>query len=328
LTKRVVFMGTPAFAGPALAALDAVKAVDVALVVTQPDRPAGRGRNLAAPPVKELAIALGLEVYQPVTLRDKESRAPLVTLEPDLVVVAAYGLILGRSILELPPAGCVNLHASLLPKYRGASPVAASLLEGDDQTGVSLMRMERGLDTGPVFATRAISIEGADTTESLTSRLANVAAELVIEHLPSLLDNTIVASSQPPAASLTRPLSRADGWVDWSASAVSIERRVRAMWSWPRAWTTLPSGTSMQIHQATVVQAPEGAQAGEVIASRGEVAVACGEGALRIERGQLAGRNALEGAQLATVRDLAPGTVLGTTGEPAPQGPIVSPVAG
>jgi len=175
---RVVFFGTPEYAVPALAALAEDPRFTVVLVVTQPDRPAGRGHALLPPPVKMEALQRGLRVYQPESLRRHSEREPLIEADADVFVVAAFGLIFGKRTLALPRMGCLNLHASLLPKYRGASPVAAAILQGDRETGVSLMLMDEGLDTGPVIATATIAIDLADTTESLTARLAGVAARM------------------------------------------------------------------------------------------------------------------------------------------------------
>jgi len=322
MMHRIVYMGTPAFACPALEALAARRDVEVALVVTQPDRPAGRGRRLQPSPVKALADALGLPTCQPQSLRTADSRRPLVAVEPHLIVVAAYGLILGRSVLELPVRGCVNPHASLLPRYRGASPIPAAILSGDQETGVTLMRMERGLDTGPMYASTRATIAPGDTTESLTGTLATVARDVLVTHLDGVLDGSLAAHVQPEGASRTRPLVKADGWVDWTRPAVEIERHVRAMWAWPRAWRTFPDGSTFQIHAATVVERDGEALPGVVVADRSSLQVGCGEGWLRIDRGQLAGGKALTGAQLAANRAFGAGVVF--DGErPTLPGPLV-----
>lgn len=322
---RIIYMGTPAFACPALAALAERPGVEVSLVVTQPDRPAGRGRRLQESPVKALADALGLPTYQPVRLRDAESRHPFAALQPDLIVVAAYGLILGRSVLELPARGCVNLHASLLPEYRGASPVSAAILRGDDETGVTLMRMERGLDTGPMFASARTTIAADDTTESLTERLSFVARDLLLNNLDALLARSIDTQPQGAAASLTRPLVKADGWIDWSAPAAHIERHVRAMWPWPRAWTIVPNGSTMQIHAASVVDEGGLGEPGTVAAERLKLRIRCGTGWLQVERGQLAGGRPMDGRELVANRALATGALLGGR-TPTKPGPLLTRV--
>lgn len=324
---RIVYMGTPEFACPALAALDTEPAVEVALVVTQPDRPAGRGRKLQPPPVKRLAEELGLPVYQTPSLKSAEQREPIVAARPDLIVVAAFGLILGRSVLGAAAMGCVNLHASLLPRYRGASPVSAAILEGDATTGVTLMQMERGLDTGPMLATATVDIHAEDTTESLTPRLAEVAARLIVDSLSDLASGDLEAVPQPEGGSLTRPLVKADGWIDWSRPAVEIERLVRAMWAWPRAWTPLPSGEPLQIHRASIAPA-NGNPPGHITLDAGGLVVACGDAALRIDRGQLPGGKPLDGTQLTQSRALNGHVVLGAGIAPQTPGPMVSPVSG
>ncbi|MDQ3653897.1 MAG: methionyl-tRNA formyltransferase [Chloroflexota bacterium] len=324
MTHRIIYMGTPEFACPALRALSERIDLDVALVVTQPDRPAGRGRQLQSPPVKQLAELLGLPVYQPQSLRTAEQRQPLLDIRPDLIVVAAYGLILGRSILELPMRGCVNLHASILPRYRGASPISAAILCGDQETGVTLMRMERGLDTGPVFDVVRIEIGGNDTTASLTDRLAVTASELLVLNIDGLLNGSLGAVTQPSGATLTRPLVKDDGWIDWTRPMVEVERLVRAMWPWPRAWTTLADGSAFQIHIASIDPGQDNVTPGTLWNDRSGLRVRCGDGWLQIERGQLAGGKPLTRAQLASKPQLASGAVLGGDIRPTVPGPMMS----
>lgn len=323
MTHCIIYMGTPEFACPALRALANDQDVEVALVVTQPDRPAGRGRQLQATPVKKLAESLDLPVYQPPSLRAAEQRQALVEIQPDLIVVAAYGLILGRSILELPVHGCVNLHASILPQYRGASPISAVILNGDPETGVTLMRMEQGLDTGPMFDVIRIEIAGDDTTASLTEQLAASAADLLMRNVDALLAGSLDAVAQPPGATLTRPLVKGDGWIDWTHPPSEIERLVRAMWAWPRAWTTLPDGSALQAHAASVKSTDDNLKPGEVRADRSGLLVDCGDGSLLIDRGQLAGGKPLAGAQLAVNPKLEAGTMLGNGDRPTVPGPMI-----
>lgn len=326
MTHRIIYMGTPDFSCPALRALVHHPNVDVALVVTQPDRPAGRGRQLQTSPVRKLAESLELPVYQPPSLRTAEQRQPLVDIQPDLIVVAAYGLILGQSVLELPTQGCVNLHASLLPRYRGASPISAAILNGDHETGVTLMRMERGLDTGPMFDVAGIGIAGHDTMASLTERLAATAADLLMRNVDALLDGSLESITQPLGATLTRPLIKGDGWIDWTRPANEIERLVRAMWPWPRAWTTLPDGSSFQVHAASVEFASGDASPGTIRSDRSGLLVRCGDAWLRVERGQLAGGKPLAGAQLEANPKLGDGTTLGNLDRPTVPGPMIRPV--
>jgi methionyl-tRNA formyltransferase len=249
-----------------------------------------------------------------------------VNAQPDLIVVAAFGLILGRSILELPVHGCVNLHASLLPKYRGASPVSAAILCGDLETGVTLMLMERGLDTGPVLAQSSIDITTGDTTESLTDRLARVAGELLLSSLGDVTTGGLKAVPQRGRSSMTRPLVKADGWIDWTLTASEIERHVRAMWVWPRAWTTMRDGTPFQLHRARVSESNELAPAGTVVRDGRRVRIRCGDGWVELELGQFAGGNPLGGAQLASNQAFVNQPVLGQFEEPTVPGPIVEPV--
>lgn len=326
MTRRIVYMGTPDFACPALHMLVARDDVEVALVVTQPDRPAGRGRQLQASPVKRLAESFGVPVYQPDSLRSAGQRQPIMDLHPDLIVVAAYGLILGRSILELPTHGCVNLHASILPRYRGASPITAAILNGDRETGVTLMRMERGLDTGPMFAVARLEIGARDTTASLTDHLSVLAGEFLIRKIDDVLNDSLEAVSQPRGGSLTRPLVKGDGWIDWARPALDIERQVRAMWAWPRASTSLPDGSTFQIHMASLDEVIDDAQPGTVAADHGGLRIRCGNGWLRIERGQLAGGKPLTGLQLASNRAFAAGVTLGGGKRPPTPGPLIVPV--
>jgi methionyl-tRNA formyltransferase len=324
---RIVYMGTPEFACPALEALAADPGAEIALVVTQPDRPAGRGRKLQPPPVKRVADELGLAVYQTPSLKAAGQREAIVAAQPDLIVVAAFGLILGRSVLEAAPMGSVNLHASLLPRYRGASPISAAILEGDATTGVTLMQMERGLDTGPMLASIEMDINAEDTTESLTPRLAGLAADLIVGSLPDLATGKLKAVPQPDGGSLTRPLVKADGWIDWTRPVVEVERLVRAMWSWPRAWTPLPSGEPLQIHRVSIVP-PTGNAPGHVARDADGLVVACGDSGLRIERGQLPGGKPLDGAQLAQSRVLQGQVVLGAGCAPDTPGPMIRPISG
>ncbi len=324
VTHRIVYMGTPQFACPTLEMLARNPRVDVSLVVTQPDRPAGRGRALQEAPVSALARSLGLPVYQTPSLRTGDQRQPVVDARPDLVVVAAFGLILGKSVLELSGLGCVNLHASLLPQYRGASPIAAAILSRDPESGVTLMQMERGLDTGRMLAARHEPIRANDTTASLTERLADVAAGLLADNLGPLLDGSLTPVPQPAGGTITRPLVKADGWIAWDQPARVVEAHVRAMWSWPRAWTTLADGTTLQIHETAVVDQLLEPEAGAVVVRERQLYVACGTGTLRIDRAQLAGGKPLDGRQLASHPGFGNGTVLGSTGAPQHAGPIVS----
>jgi methionyl-tRNA formyltransferase len=302
---RIVYFGTPAYAVPALRALAADDRFEVVLAVTQPDRPAGRGHKLVAPAVKIAAAELGLPVYQPSSLRAAEARQPLIDAGGDLFVVAAFGLIFGEKTLSIPKLGAVNLHASLLPRYRGANPIAAAIASGDEETGVSLMVMERGLDSGPVIAMRSLPIDVTDTTESLTEKLARLGASLLIEEIGGFLTGVTRPAPQPnEGVTLARPMRKGDGEIDWRRSAEVVERHIRAMWPWPRAWAR--SGDQViQIHAAVSETATiDVQQPGVVRLDRGDVYVACGSGAIKLVTVQLPGkpavaaRSAVAGGQL------------------------------
>jgi methionyl-tRNA formyltransferase len=322
---RLVYFGTPDFAVPTLRRLVHDSQFEVALVVTRPDRPAGRGRRPEASPVAISARELGLRCYQPETLRSAEARAPLIEAAADLFVVAAFGLIFGPKTLGIPRIGCVNVHASLLPRYRGAAPIPAAILNGDRETGVTLMRMEAGLDTGPVLGAWPEAIRAADTTESLTRRLADIGANLAVDLLPVYTRGELTPAPQPEfGATLTRPLTKADGWLDWTRPATELERAVRAFWPWPRAWTT-DGERIVQVHEAAVVPGLVAKPPGTVIADSGELVVACGEDALRLITVQAAGGKPLSAAQyLAGRRQRA--STLGRHGAPTPQPPLIVPM--
>lgn len=303
---RIVFFGTPAYAVPALRALAESPDFEIALVVTQPDRPAGRGRTLTSPEVKAEAHRLGLSTYQPESLRTAEARKPLIEADADLFVVAAYGVIFGEKTLATPSLGCLNLHASLLPAYRGASPIAAAIFNGDDETGVTLMVMERGLDTGPTLARVAVPIERGDTTGSLTAKLAEAGAELAITAISAFAKGSLIPVPQPSGASYARPLVKDDGRLDFNQTAVELERAIRAMWPWPRAWASL-NGEIIQIHKASLAETGEGDPGVTLPVEKGLV-VACGVGALRLDFVQAPGGKPITGAQFAASREIAPGT--------------------
>ncbi|CAN5669852.1 methionyl-tRNA formyltransferase [soil metagenome] len=295
---RVVFFGTPAYAVPALTALVRDSRFSVELVVTQPDRPAGRGKALTPPAVKVEAQRLGLPLYQPSTLRDAASRQPLVDADADLFLVAAFGLIFGEKTLAIPRIAPVNLHASLLPAYRGASPISAAIESGDAETGVSLMVMERGLDSGAVIATRSIPIGPNVTTESLTVELAQIGASLLIDEIGEFASGRVVPVPQPTeGVSLVRPLTKSDGEINWLESAEQIERHVRAMWPWPRVSARIDSG-SVQIHRASAAGGV-GLQPGRVAIDGGTAIVGTGDGTLILEVVQFPGKSPIDGRTLA-----------------------------
>ncbi len=287
---RLVFAGTPEFAVPCLqACLHAP--VDVVAVYTQPDRPAGRGRQLAASPVKQAALAAAIPVEQPETLRDPDARSRLRALAPDLLIVVAYGLILPRKVLSIPALGCWNVHASLLPRWRGAAPIQRALLAGDAETGVDLMRMEAGLDTGPVLLERRTPIAPGETGGSLHDRLAVLGAEVLAEGLAR-----VVAGEPPPAreqpghgVTYAHKLDKAEARLDWSLPAPALERTVRAFDPWPVAEADI-GGERLRIWSARAMDIRHAASPGQVLAAGpGGIDVACGEGVLRILDVQRAG---------------------------------------
>lgn len=251
---RLVFMGSPEFALPSLQAL--AERYPLAGVVTQPDRPAGRGRALTPPPVKELALQLGLPVIQPRRLREPGAMEQLRAWQPDLIVVAAFGQILRPEVLDLPPFACLNVHASLLPRWRGAAPIQAALLHGDQETGITIMKMDPGVDTGPLLNQRAIPIRPDDTAAALSERLARLGAELLTETLPAYLSGALQPQPQDDAQATYAPmLKKADGQLDFNQPAVHLARRVRAFNPWPGAFTAW-QGQLLKIHRARAVDAP------------------------------------------------------------------------
>jgi methionyl-tRNA formyltransferase len=290
---KIVFMGTPDFAVPSLEAL--IASQDVTGVVTQPDRPAGRGRKQQSPPIKTVAEAHRIPVYQPKSLRSEEAARPLREWAPEMIVVAAFGQILRPHVLELPPKGCLNVHASLLPRWRGAAPIQYAILAGDDETGVSLMQMDEGLDTGPVFVQKATLIQVGETAGKLHDRLARLGAELLKEHLDDILSGRLPAVPQDDDQATYAPMIKKEaGAIDWSQPAGQIDRHIRAMTPWPSAFTTW-SGKMLKILAAKPVpeaQLPSGLP-GQVVLHQGSAIVLAGKGGLRLKRIQLAGRQAM-----------------------------------
>lgn len=279
---KIVFAGTPEFAVPCLRA--AARGGEVVAVYTQPDRPAGRGRGLQASPVKQAAQELGVPVLQPETLRDEAAQAQLRELAPDLMVVVAYGLILPRKVLKIPAHGCWNVHASLLPRWRGAAPIQRAIEAGDAETGVDLMRMEAGLDTGPVLLQRRTAIGDGETGGQLHDRLSVLGAEALAEGLALLREGRLPpARAQPEeGATYARKLDKAEAKLDWSQPAVALARKVRAFNPWPVAEAQV-AGERLRIHEAVALPSVFVSEHGRVIAAdRHGIDIACGEGALRL----------------------------------------------
>lgn len=305
MTKpKVIFAGTPEFAVTSLAALVSA-GIKPCAVLTQPDRPAGRGKQLSPGPVKEFALRHGLPVLQPAALRDDAVVAELAALQADIMVVAAYGLILPQRVLDLPPAGCLNVHASLLPRWRGAAPVQAAILAGDKETGVSLMSMDAGLDTGAVFVTRSVPIGRNETAGELHDRIAAAGAALLAKHLPDIVAGRLPAQPQHEAdASYAAKITTADAALDWQRPATHLARVVRAFNPLPGAWFML-GNERIKCWQARAV-ATSGALAGLVTSAGSDgIVVACGEGALRLESLQRPGKRAVSAREFAAQLDVA-----------------------
>jgi methionyl-tRNA formyltransferase len=291
---RILFMGTPQFAVPTLAAL--TQQFDVIAVVTQPDAPAGRGRVLVASPVKQFAMERGLSVLQPESLKPPEVVAQLRELAPDAIVVAAFGQLLRRDVLALPPHGCINVHASLLPRWRGASPINAAISAGDAVTGVTIMLMEAGLDSGPILTQREEIMRADDTTATLTERLSHVGASLLMETLPAWLRGEITPQRQDESrVTKCSLIKKEDGRINWSRSAVELERQVRAMTPWPVAWT-LWQGKQLQVRRARVTISAVLQPAGTITATANTLVIHCGEVALELLEVQLEGKRAMPAA--------------------------------
>ena len=307
---RIVFAGTPEFALPTLDALLA-EGYPIAAVYTQPDRPAGRGRQLRLSPVKVRALAAGLPVRQPRTLRDPAVQAELAGLAPTLMVVVAYGLLLPETVLRIPPLGCINVHASLLPRWRGAAPIQRALLAGDAETGVSIMQMEAGLDTGPVLAQAICPLTDPLTGGELHDRLAVLGARTLLPLLPRLAAGELTPQRQDEARATYAPkITKAEAELDWSRPAVELERAVRAFNPWPVAQTRTPLGT-LRIWRAQAVAGTRAAPPGCVIReSREGLLIATGAGALNLMEIQLAGKRPMPAADFINAYRLA-GQVLG-----------------
>lgn len=295
-------MGTPEFAISPLEHL-ILNQYQVVAVYTQPDKPAGRGRSLVSPPLKRAASAWKLPVVQPVSLKGDEVVAQLAEFHPDVIVVAAFGQILPQSVLDISGCGCINIHPSLIPRLRGASPVAAAILAGDEFTGVSIMLMDKGLDTGPILARAQIPISVSDTTGSLTAKLSLIAAQLLLEVLPRLSRGELTAQPQNEAeATCSGPISKEEGEIDWRLPAVGIWRRVRAFQPWPGCYTRW-QGRQLKIIEAVPLPAERALEVGQVVAltsaaeSRAAFGVATGEGILAVLRVQLEGKRAMSAAE-------------------------------
>ncbi len=314
---NLVFAGTPGFAAVALARLAA--AWPICLVLTQPDRPAGRGMKLQASPVKALALELGVEVAQPRGLRldgrfgddAATARTRLQAARPDIIVVAAYGLILPGWVLELPRLGCLNIHASLLPRWRGAAPIQRAIEAGDDRTGITIMQMDAGLDTGPMLMSRSVSIAADDSAASLHDRLAELGGSLIIEALEQAGQGRLTPRAQPDAGvSYAHKIDKAEAAIDWHAAAALVERRLRAFDPFPGA-TAMVGGDTIKVWRGVVVDGR--GRPGEVLGvDDAGVTVACGDQALRLTELQRAGGKRMSAAAFLQGKPLVAGMVFET----------------
>lgn len=288
----MLFMGSPHFALPTLRRLH--RHINVVGVITQPDRPAGRGRRLAPPPVKELAIELGLGILQPKQLRDEDVLAQIQELNPDLIVVAAFGQILRQDVLDLPRYGALNVHASLLPRWRGAAPIQAAILNGDRETGATIMRMDAGIDTGPILSQRSLSIFAEDTAGSLEPRIAEIGAELLIETLPNYLDGTLEPVAQDDSLATHAPmLKRTDGELDLAKPAAFLSLQVRAYHPWPGTYI-IWGGERLKIHEATAISTSSSTISARII-HEDFPALGTSEGILVLNQVQPAGKKIMDG---------------------------------
>ncbi len=289
---RIVFMGSPNLARTVLEKVS--EKYPIYGVITQPDRPAGRGKVLTQPPVKILAEQLGCRIIQPVRLKDPENLDILREWSPDIILVAAFGQILRQNILDLPPLGCVNVHASLLPRWRGAAPIQAAILAGDAVTGVSIMRMDAGIDTGAIYATREIPITDTDDADSLGKKLALLGGDLLVETLPSILNGTAEAKPQlETGATYARMLTKEDGLLDFQCPAKDLSLRVRAFFPWPGTFFMFEN-QPLKILKAQVLPTING-KAGKRTVIDGKPVIFCGQGALQLEQVQPAGKKPMDG---------------------------------
>lgn len=313
---RIVYMGTPDFSVGALRAL-VENGYEVCAVVTQPDKPKGRGKALIPSPVKEEALKHGLPVYQPSRARNPEFIGLMQELKPDMIVVAAFGQIIPKAILELPPYGCINIHASLLPKYRGAAPIQQAVIDGEKESGVTLMRMDEGIDTGDMISKVIVPLDAQETGGSLFDKLSKAGAELLVETIPSIVDGSAVYEKQPkesptPYAGM---ISKKMGLLDFERPAQELERLVRGLNPWPSAYTFL-HGKTLKIWSCSVEESSEGSASGVIFKTdkRG-IHVACGNGSLCLKEVQLEGKKRMAADAFLRGYEIEMGTKLTMTKE-------------
>ena len=310
---RIVYMGTPDFAVEPLEAI--IKAgYEVTAVVTQPDKQKGRGKEVKMTPVKVCALRHGIPVFQPVKIKEPEAVAELEKYQADLFVVAAFGQLLSEEILNMPEYGCINIHASLLPAYRGAAPIQWAVLNGEKESGVTIMQMDKGLDTGDMLLKRSVELSPKETGDSLHDKLMHLGAELIVEALSKLEKGELVPEKQKDElSSYAKKLTKAMGQIDWSKDAVSLERWIRGLNSWPSAYTFF-GGKTLKIWEAQVAEenGAQKAEPGQVVSvSREGFTVACGQGALQILSLQLEGKKRVLTREFLLGYQVEPGMILG-----------------
>ncbi len=308
---RILFMGTPDFALFSLRALVESGEHEIVGVVTQPDKPKGRGYELQAPPVKVYAASVGLPVYQPTTLKNGAFDGELATLAPDIIVVVAYGKILPASVLSYPRFGCINVHGSLLPRYRGAAPMQRAIMEGCDRTGVTIMKMDVGLDTGDMLLKASVPIGENDNFEDIHDRLGAVGATALLEALAGLAAGTLAAEPQNEAeATYAAKIEKADCAIDFSLPARVVHDRIRGLSPIPLAFTKTPDGKLLKVLESRVLEGAAKAAPGTVLSLDGEITVACGEGAVALLRVLPEGKGRMAAADYIRGRRLAVGDIL------------------
>ncbi|WP_318458225.1 methionyl-tRNA formyltransferase [Photobacterium leiognathi] len=309
---RIVFAGTPDFAARHLAALLSSQH-DVVAVYTQPDRPAGRGKKLTASPVKAIALENDIPVYQPVSLRNEEAQQELAAIDADIMVVVAYGLLLPQEVLDTPRLGCINVHGSILPRWRGAAPIQRSIWAGDTETGVTIMQMDIGLDTGDMLKVATLPIEATDTSATMYEKLAELGPGALIDCLSDIADGTAVAIKQDDEqANYAKKLSKEEALIDWTMDAAAIERCVRAFNPWPMSYFTVAE-QNVKVWQTAVEADNQGKAPGTILsADKQGILVATGNGALRLISLQPPGKKAMSAADLLNSRRewFEPGTQL------------------
>ena len=308
---RIIFLGTPDFAVPALRAL-IEHGEKVVAVVTQPDRPKGRGRQLTPPPVKVVAQETGLEVLQPTKIKTKDFLDELGAYRPDVILVAAYGRILPPTLLTLPPLGCLNVHGSLLPKYRGAAPIQTAILRGEKEAGVTIMQMDAGLDTGDMLLMDSLPISDDDTSATMIPKLAELGGRLLLQALELLKQGRLNPQQQDDnKATLAPPLTKEDGLIHWQHNAFAISCQIRALDPWPLAHTSY-EGKQLKLFSPLVIHEPCSALPGTIVrADKNGVVVACGQDLLKVRELQLEGKKRLPASAFLLGHPLKTGAILG-----------------